>query len=79
MSLYPLNMMNAAAPKGRPRGGSVTKFKKKALPAVPLRGPEAGDLRVEYDFFWFRNEFDWFMFVFILTQKAEFWQIYAPE
>jgi len=31
-------------PKGRPRGGSVTKFKKNALPAVPRRGPEAGDL-----------------------------------
>jgi hypothetical protein len=38
-------------PKGRSRGGSVTKFKKNALPAVPWRGPEAGDLRVEYDFY----------------------------
>jgi hypothetical protein len=28
-------------PMGRPRGGSITKFLKKLLPAVPRRGPEA--------------------------------------
>src|SRR4030042_4962259 len=42
--------MTAAAPKGRPRGGSVNKAgkfstnsKKTSRPAVPRRGPEAGD------------------------------------
>ena len=42
--------MIAAAPKGRPRGGSVTNNPKKPLPAVPRRGPEAGFHRIHYDF-----------------------------
>jgi len=42
--------MNAVAPEGTPRGGSVTKSKKNSLPAVHRRGPEEGSLRRENDF-----------------------------
>ena len=38
-------MMNAAAPKGMPPGGSVTK--NHSLPAAPRRGPEAEVHRIE--------------------------------
>jgi hypothetical protein len=42
-------MINAAAPTGRPRGGSVTENLSKQTPllAVPRRGPGAGDSRNE--------------------------------
>ena len=42
--------MNTAAPKGRPRGGLVTKVKKTSLPLYLKRGPDAGICRIQYDF-----------------------------
>ena len=42
LPLYTSDTMIAAAPEGRPGGGSVTENKKNSFPAVPLRGPEAG-------------------------------------
>ena len=42
--------MIAAAPKGRPRGGSVTNNSKKPCPPCLKRGPEAGFHRIHYDF-----------------------------
>ena len=35
---------------GRSNGGSVAKKFKKILPAEPRRGPEAGVIRIQYDF-----------------------------
>ena len=51
LPLYPLDVMNAAAPEGVSLcGGEVTKIQKNFLPAVPRRGPEAEVPRREDDF-----------------------------
>jgi len=42
--------MIAAAPEGSPPRRISNKQSKKTLPAVPLRGPEAGFHRIHYDF-----------------------------
>ena len=42
--------MDAAAPEGSPPRRIGTNNSKKTLPAVPLRGPEAGFHRIHYDF-----------------------------
>jgi len=51
LSIYLSGTMNAAIPDGAPlwQIGDL-KIQKKSLPAVPRRGPEAGDLRIYYDF-----------------------------
>ena len=41
--------MNAAAPTGHPRGGSIT-IQKIPCPAVPRRGPEVGVNRIKVRF-----------------------------
>ena len=50
-SLYPFGRIIAAAPDGAPpRRIDDQKIKKTPCPAVPRRGPEAGVLRIHYDF-----------------------------
>jgi len=49
LPFYPLVTMIIAAPDGVPPRRTGNKNSKKTLPAVPLRGPEAGVLRIQED------------------------------